>query len=460
MTTPSTSIAVFTSDLRLRDNPVLHAALRSADQVVPLFVVDRRVAAAGFAVPNRVAFLRDCLADLDAGLRERGGRLVVRTGDAVEEIRRVAEQAGAGEVHIAGGVSAFAGRREARLRKALGERALRVHGTVVTAAEPGALTPSGKTHFAVFTPYFRAWQAVEPRRPLAAPRGVRVPSDVRSEPVAAVSSLASGSTSPALPEGGERAGRRRLQAWLRSGLGPYADRQDDLAGDATSRLSPYLHFGCLSPVELVHRARASGGPGADAFVRQLAWRDFHYQVLAARPDASHTDYRPRGDQWRSDDAAVAAVAAWKAGRTGYPLVDAGMRQLAGEGWMHNRARLLVASFLTKTLYVDWRVGARHFLDLLVDGDVPNNQLNWQWVAGTGTDTRPNRVLNPLAQARRFDPDGAYVRRWVPELAEIPGRRVHTPWTLPDAERSALSYPPPIVDLAEAATRFRQARHAT
>ena len=454
---PSTSIAVFTSDLRLRDNPVLHAALRAADRVVPLFVVDRRVAAAGFAVPNRVAFLRDCLADLDAGLRERGGRLVVRTGDAVEEIRRVAEEVDAGEVHIAGGVSAFAGRREARLREALGG-ALRVHGAVLTAAEPGTVTPSGKDHFAVFTPYFRAWQGVELREPFAAPRGVPMPSGVRSEPLAALSLLGSGSPSPGLPEGGERAGRRRLNAWLRSGLGAYADRQDDLAGDATSRLSPYLHFGCLSPVELVHRARKSGGPGADAFVRQLAWRDFHHQVLAARPDASHTDYRPRGDRWRSDDDAVAAVEAWKAGRTGYPIVDAGMRQLAAEGWMHNRARLLVASFLTKTLYVDWRVGARHFLDLLVDGDVANNQLNWQWVAGTGTDTRPNRVLNPLAQARRFDPDGAYVRRWLPELSDVPGRRVHTPWTLPDPERTALPYPPPIVDLSEATTRFHQSRH--
>ena len=462
MTTTSTSIAVFTSDLRLRDNPVLHAAVRSADQVVPLFVVDRRVAAAGFAVPNRVAFLRDCLADLDAGLRERGGRLIVRTGDAVEEIRRVAEEVGAGEVHIAGGVSGFAGRREERLREVLGGVggvALRVHGAVLTAVEPGAVTPSGgsrasgKDHFAVFTPYFRAWQGVAQHRPLAAPRRVRVPSGVRSEQAAAVSLSASGSLSPGLPEGGERAGRRRLSAWLRSGLAAYADRQDDLAGDATSRLSPYLHFGCLSPVELVRRARESGGPGADAFVRQLAWRDFHHQVLAARPDASHADYRPRGDRWRSDESAVAAIAAWKAGRTGYPLVDAGMRQLAAEGWMHNRARLLVASFLTKTLYVDWRVGARHFLDLLVDGDVANNQLNWQWVAGTGTDTRPNRILNPLAQARRFDADGAYVRRWLPELADVPAHHIQTPWKLPSP-----SYPPPIVDLSEAAARFHASRH--
>ncbi|MEU8875069.1 deoxyribodipyrimidine photo-lyase [Streptomyces javensis] len=452
----SASLSVFTSDLRLSDNPVLRGALRSAERVVPLFVVDRGLAGTGFAVPNRVAFLADALADLDAGLRERDGRLVVRRGDAVAEILRAARQADADEVHIAGGVSGYAARRERRLREALEAdgRRLRVHGAVVTAVEPGEVTPAGKDHFSVFTPYFRTWQRAGLRKPLSAPRTVSVPSGLRSEPVAAVTSLASGSPSPGLPEGGETAGHRRVRSWWRSGLRSYADRQDDLAGDATSRLSPYLHFGCLSPVELVHRARKAGGAGADAFVRQLAWRDFHYQVLAARPDASYADYRSRGDRWRED---AAEVAAWKAGRTGYPLVDAGMRQLRHEGWMHNRARLLVASFLTKTLYQDWRIGARHFLELLVDGDVANNQLNWQWAAGTGTDTRPNRVLNPLAQARRFDPDGAYVRRWVPELAGVTGSGVHTPWRLPEAERDRLDYPDPIVDLQEGLARFRHAR---
>ncbi|MEU8827016.1 deoxyribodipyrimidine photo-lyase [Streptomyces sp. NPDC048636] len=454
----TSSIAVFTSDLRLRDNPVLHAALRSADQVVPLFVLDPGLVRTGFAVPNRMAFLADALTDLDAALRTRGGRLLLRKGDPVAEIRRVADRADAAEVHLAGGVSGYATRREARLREALAAdgRALRVHGAVVTAVEPGEVVPAGKDHFAVFTPYFRAWQGVEPRRVLAAPRAVPVPElpGLRSEPLSAVSSFAPGTPSPGLPEGGETAGRRRFHAWRRSGLGGYADDHDDLAADATSRLSPYLHFGCLSPVELVRRARESGGEGADAFVRQLAWRDFHHQVLAARPDAAHTDYRARQDRWRADEAEIAA---WKAGRTGYPLVDAGMRQLRHEGWMHNRARLLVASFLTKTLYTDWRIGARHFLDLLVDGDMANNQLNWQWVAGTGTDTRPNRVLNPLAQAKRFDPDGAYVRRWVPELAGVEGPRVHTPWRLPEDERSRLDYPDPLVDLAAGLVRFRQAR---
>jgi deoxyribodipyrimidine photo-lyase len=200
------------------------------------------------------------------------------------------------------------------------------------------------------------------------------------------------------------------------------------------------------------------GPGAEAFVRQLAWRDFHRQVLAARPAAAGADYRTKHDRWRSEYAAREDIAAWKEGRTGYPLIDAAMRQLRHEGWMHNRGRLLTASFLTKTLYVDWRVGARYFLDLLVDGDVANNQLNWQWMAGTGTDSRPNRVLNPLTQAKRYDPDGAYVRRWVPELAELDGPLVHEPWKLRGLDRAALGdYPDPIVELADGLARFRRGR---
>ncbi|MQS10001.1 FAD-binding domain-containing protein, partial [Streptomyces alkaliphilus] len=227
----------------------------------------------------------------------------------------------------------------------------------------------------------------------------------------------------------------------------------------TSRLSPHLHFGCVSPVELVRRSRGVGGAGAEAFVRQVAWRDFHHQVLAARPECSRHDYRGREDRWRSADGEAAEdVAAWREGRTGYPIVDAAMRQLAAEGWMHNRGRLLVGSFLTKTLYVDWRVGAEHFLSLLVDGDIANNQMNWQWIAGTGTDTRPNRVLNPLTQAGRFDPDGTYVRRWVPELAEVEGSSVHQPWRLEGLDRAGIGdYPDPIVDLAEGRERFERAR---
>lgn len=240
-------------------------------------------------------------------------------------------------------------------------------------------------------------------------------------------------------------------------MATYEEGHDDLAGDATSRLSPHLHFGTLSCVELVHRARRAGGPGADAFVRQLAWRDFHRQVLAARPDAAVADYRTRNDRWRSETEAREDVEAWKEGRTGYPIVDAAMRQLRYEGWMHNRGRLLTASFLAKTLYVDWRVGARYFLDLLVDGDVANNQLNWQWMAGTGTDSRPNRVLNPVTQAKRYDPDGSYVHRWVPELRSLSGAAVHEPWKLRGLDRAAVDYPDPIVGLSDGLDRFKRAR---
>ncbi|MET7482216.1 deoxyribodipyrimidine photo-lyase [Streptomyces sp. NPDC005538] len=451
------SIVLFTSDLRLHDHPPLRAAAE-ARQVVPLFVRDRGVADAGFAAPNRLAFLADCLRDLDSGLRERGGRLVVRSGDVVEEVCKVAAETDADEVHMAADVSGYAHRREQRLRRALEAegRRLHVHETVTTAVAPGAVTPASSDHFAVFTPYFRHWSELRLRDPFAAPRTVRVPDGVGSEQLPSRADVLG--LSPGLATGGETTGRRRLARWLRTGIDAYDERHDDLAGDATSRLSPHLHFGTLSPVELVHRARRAGGPGAEAFVRQLAWRDFHRQVLAGRPGAADADYRTKHDRWRSERTARADIEAWREGRTGYPLIDAAMRQLRHEGWMHNRGRLLTASFLTKTLYVDWRVGARHFLDLLVDGDIANNQLNWQWMAGTGTDTRPNRVLNPVAQAKRYDPDGTYVRRWVPELAHLEGPLVHEPWKLQGLDRAALDdYPAPIIDLSEGLARFRKAR---
>ena len=450
-------VVLFTADLRLTDHPPLRAALEGAGAVVPLFVRDRAVEAAGFATPNRRAYLDGCLADLDAELRERGGRLVVRSGDLVEEVCRVVTEADAGEVHMAAGHTAFAARREQSLRSALEGlgRRLVVHDAVTVAVPPGLVTPASSDHFAVFTPYFRRWAQVRLRPVVPAPRRVPVPDGPKGEQVTAGD--VTGDVSPALPPGGERAARRQMTGYWRSGLDGYDTAHDDLAADATSRFSAALHFGTLSPVELVHRAREHGGPGADAFVRQLAWRDFHRQVLAARPECAHADYRGKDDRWRTESTAGADIDAWREGRTGYPVVDAGMRQLREEGWMHNRARLLTASFLTKTLYVDWRIGAAHFLRWLVDGDVANNQLNWQWMAGTGTDSRPNRVLNPVTQGRKYDPEGAYVTRWVPELGGLPPRLVHEPWKLPDTERAALGYPAPVVDLSSGLARFRRAR---
>ncbi|MBO4210934.1 FAD-binding domain-containing protein, partial [Micromonospora echinofusca] len=215
--------------------------------------------------------------------------------------------------------------------------------------------------------------------------------------------------SPHLAVGGETVARQRLRDWLPD-LPRYDDLHDDLAGDGTSRLSPYLRFGCLSPLTVALAAAGGAGGRDNPFVRQLCWRDFYYQVTAAFPDISRTAYRRNAtEDWRYDPDALAA---WTEGRTGMPIVDAGMRQLRAEGWMHNRARLITASYLTKTLGLDWRAGVEVFSRWLLDGDVANNSGNWQWVAGTGNDTKPYRRFNPVRQAERYDPDGAYVHRWM------------------------------------------------
>jgi deoxyribodipyrimidine photo-lyase len=315
---------------------------------------------------------------------------------------------------------------------------------------PGVLSPTGSDHYRVFTPYFRRWRDTPIPAPIGAPRNLRLPDGLEPGALPTPDELASGPASSAIPKGGESEGRRRLRRWLREGLPTYDERRDALTAGATSRLSAHLHFGCISPREVAFHAH---GQGAGGFLRQLCWRDFFLQLLAANQETTRDDMRPRDDHWNDDDDAVAC---WRESRTGYPIVDASMRQLALEGWIPNRARLIAASFLSKSLYVDWRIGARVFSELLVDADVASNIGNWQWVAGTGADTRPNRVLNPLAQARRFDPQGDYVRRYVPELGRLEGARVHEPWKAPRRLVSG-AYPPPIVDHGAAAARFRARR---
>jgi deoxyribodipyrimidine photo-lyase len=425
----SVGVVLFTRDLRVHDHPALAAATRTFDRVLPLFVYDRAILSGPHAAPNRLGFLEQSLNDLDRSL---GGALVRRSGEVTTEAMRAAREAGAGAIFLSADVSALAQRRERLLRSACAEAGIELRTFPgVTVVPAGDLHPAGGDHFRVFTPYHRAWSGARWRKlesPVQRPRTV---AGTHSAPPPSPA----GGVSPELPMGGETAGRSRMEAWLSGPLSDYAARRDQLAADATSRLSPYLHFGCVSPLELALRAGELGG---DDFVRQLCWRDFHHQVTNAFPPLSWRDYR-RPRRWRHDDRALEA---WKRGRTGIPIVDAGMRQLAREGWMHNRARLLVASHLTRREEVDWRDGARHFLDLLVDGDIANNSGNWQWVAGTGNDTRPNRVFNPLRQAGRFDPDGDYVRRYVPELAEVPGAAIHQPWNLPPAVRRRLEYPDP------------------
>lgn len=454
-----TAVVLFTRDLRVHDNPTLCAGA-AADRVVPLFVVDTGITGTSFARPNRAAFLCAALADLDAGLRRAGGALVVRRGRTVDVVADLVERVGATEVHVSGDVSAYARSREQALRDRLAAdgREVVVHGDTLFAAEPGAILPSGGgDHMAVMGPYYRRWTAVHRRTPLGPPKGLTLPPGLDTGSLPRPGDIARGKPSPDLVVGGESDARTRLRTWLGRGVGHYEDTHDAMAADATSRLSAHLHFGTLSPVEITARARRHDGAGPEGFVRQVAFRDFHAQVMHARPAITRADYRPRGDHWRTGRAADAEFAAWQAGRTGFPLVDAGMRQLAAQGWMHNRARLITAYFLTKTLYLDWRRGAFHFADLLVDGDMSNNVMNWQWVAGTGSDGRYNRTLSLDSQARRFDRDGDYVRRWVPELAGVHGSAVHRPWELPDDIRSTLDYPDPIVDLTAAAARFRHAR---
>jgi deoxyribodipyrimidine photo-lyase len=421
-----TAVVLFTRDLRVHDQPALAEAARTATQVVPLFVLDPALQPSGKA-PKRVAFLLGALADLRRSLRGLGADLVVRRGDPVEQTLRVARAVGASHVFVGSDASAYAKRREERLarecRRARIE--LRVENTTAV-VPPGELAPADRDHYRVFTPYWERWRA-EPLAAVEAPRRLALPAGLEPGRVP-------GAPEPP-PRGGEREGRRRLDRWLPDGLHEYERRRIDLAGKGTSRLSPYLHFGCLSPTEVVTRAREEGAV-ADAFVRQLCWRDFYLQLLAANPHTPREDLHPRDRDWSDDDEALER---WCAGQTGYPIVDAAMRQLRAEGWLHNRARLIVASFLTKTLSIDWRLGAAVFSDLLVDGDVANNVGNWQWVAGTGVDTRPNRAFNPIRQARRFDPSGDYVRRYVPELAELEGAAVHEPWRSPLA-RVAPEYP--------------------
>ena len=419
------AVVWFRRDLRVHDNPSLVRALREHGEVVPLFVLDPRLLEGRFRSVNRIAYMLDCLRALDHELRERGGRLIVRTGRPEEVVPQVA---GDGPVYAAGDVSQFARRRDARV----GERVDLRLGPGLFIAHLGSLRKQDGDPFVVYSPFRRAW-TVQERRPVErAPSKVPVPPGIESERLPRIDA-------PGLedrPDPGEAAAVAAMDRWVRSGLDRYADTRNVLALP-TSRMSQYLHFGCLSPLRLEQRV-ADG-----TYRRELAWRDFYAYVLL------HGGVTRPAPQW-SDDAD--AFEAWRDGRTGYPVVDAGMRQLVACGWLHNRARMIVGSFLTKDLHLDWRLGERVFMEHLIDGDMGSNNGGWQWVAGTGTDPQDyTRVFNPSLQQERFDPDGRYVRRWVPELARVPLERLSRPWEMPDAEQEAYGcvigrdYPAPIVD---------------
>ena len=427
-----TAVVLLTRGLRVHDNPALAAACANAERVVPLYVLDPKLSTLS---ANRTRFLHQALADLRTTLRGLGGDLVVRMGDPVAEAIEVARAVGAEGIGMAADVSRYARRREERLRQECERHriALRLFPGL-TVVDPGALRPGGGgASYRVFSPYHRAWRAATWRAEVATPTRITLPDEIAT---GRLPTLPDGD-SPHAAEGGETPARRRFATWLNH-VGAYAELHNDMAADGTSRLSPYLRFGCLSPLEL---ANAALRVGAEDYVRQLGWRDFYYQVLLAAPQLSTVALRPTGDTaWRDDPDALRH---WQDGRTGVPIVDAGMRQMQAEGWMHNRARLITAAFLIKHLGIDWRPGVDWFFRWLLDGDVANNSGNWQWTAGTGNDTRPYRRFNPIRQAQRFDPDGVYVRRYVPELKTIEGGAVHQPWRLPTAVRRGLDYPAPL-----------------
>ena len=422
------AIVLFTRDLRVHDNPALAAVARESDQVIPLFVLDDRLLAVS---ERRTRLLASALHDLDHSLKRLGAHLIVRRGDAVAETVRLARESGAQTVFLAEDVSAHARERERRLGEALSVRTF----PGVTVVPAGLVAPAERDCYRVFTPYYRAWSASPWRALEKPPDRLELPPGIETDELPAAD-----------PSFGETAARASVERWLAGPEAFYVETRDDLAADATSRLSSSLHLGTISPLELVVRSRNP------EFVRQLAWRDFFAQLLAANTWSSARDLNPRMRDWVDDPDGLAA---WKEGLTGYPVIDAGMRELAATGFMHSRARMVVASFLNKDLNIDWREGAAHFARHLVDGDVASNVGNWQWVAGTGVDTRPGRIFNPTRQGQRYDPNGDYVRRWIPELAAVPGVVVHEPWKLD--QRRTNGYSPPFVDHAAAAARYRASR---
>jgi deoxyribodipyrimidine photo-lyase len=435
-------------DLRLADNPALQAATQG-EAVVPLFVLDPVLLRS--AGRGRRAWLMAALDALDTELRAGGGPgLSVLEGRPAEVVPRVATQVGASTVHVSADFAPYGRRRDAAVHAALQAVGAELVATGSPyAVAPGTLTKADGQPFSVFSPYHRAWTA----------HGVHAPAEA-VDPATVTWLAAEGRVQPEQPEpqlvgvAGEQAARAHWQAWLdRPHHGPadYKRLHNVPGADATARISPALRWGHLHPRTVLADLAARPSDGSRTIARQVVWRDFHADVLLHRPDAILEPIKPAFRAMRSDDpvpGSVAAerLAAWEEGRTGYPLVDAGMRQMVAEGWMHNRIRLVTGSFLVKDLHLPWQHGADVYMRHLRDGDVAQNQLNWQWVAGCGNDPAPFfRIFNPLLQSEKFDPDGIYIRRYVPELADVPLEHLHTPWTSPSGLPAG--YPPPIVDHA-------------
>lgn len=430
----------FRRDLRLRDNPALLAAIEEArasgdGRVVPLFTVDPVLWESAGAV--RQAYLVDSLNSLGASIDRH---LMIRYGDPRTVVPEVAAAAGATSVHIAADYGPYGARRDADVEALLTVPLVRTGSPYAVA--PGRVTKDDGTPYRVYTPFWRAWVRHGWRAPAADITGEvewweALPCQGRP-PRPDLGDLV-------LPEAGEAAAWRRWEEFRTGGLAAYADRRNRADVDGTSAMSHHLKWGEIHPRSLL----AEISPDDEVFGKEIAWREFYADVLAREPRSASHSLDPRFDtamRWTTGSQADEFLAAWADGRTGYPFVDAGMRQLRETGWMHNRVRMVVASFLVKDLHLPWQAGARHFMDFLVDGDLASNAHGWQWTAGCGTDASPfYRVFNPVLQGQKFDPSGDYVRRYVPELRHLDGKAVHEPWKAIDGY--AQGYPEPIIDHA-------------
>ena len=472
----------FHRDLRVADNLGLAAALATGKPVVPLFVLDPRLAPSNDIPATRVVLWR-ALNALDAELRANRSRLICRLGSPEEIVPAVAREAGAEAVYMTRMLGSFPRQRDDATAAALAELGVRFDVTDDdTLVPPDALraATTGK-HFSVYTPFNKQWQLYmkdhEPGKVVVPFDALALPADILALPgtVAEAFNGQGDVADKCLPAFvvSEQAAQDRLAWFTGSGDGgtpndsPIAHyhTQRDLVGiDGTSRLSVHLAWGTLSiraaylaALRAARSCDTQGRDGCRVWVNELAWREFYHHLLTHAPHAEHGAYQQDYDQlvWEGD---LADFDAWKEGRTGYPIVDAGMRQMNQCGWMHNRTRMITASFLTKDLLLDWRLGEKYFAQRLIDYDIGNNNGGWQWSASTGTDAQPYfRVFSPISQGLRYDVEGTYVKQWVPELAKVPASQIHTPWNLSPAERRALcpDYPPPIVDHSERRERAIQ-----
>ena len=457
-----TRVHWFRRDLRLADNPALSAAAADGD-LVAVFCLDESLFAGRHASPRRNAFLRGCLESLAADLTARGSRLVVLGGKPHEEIPRIVAEVGATAVHAHADVGPYARRRDELVAAALGAVPLHLHPGLCALDDLDALRGSTDGPLTIFTPFYRRWLLAQRRPVLEVP----VLSSASSYAGMGVPFLAVLGDAPVREWAvGEEAANDRLAHFLATDADNYADKQNQLMPLATSGLSPYLHLGVISPRQI--EDALTDRAAHEKFRRQVAWRDFYQYVLLHFPENATLEFQQRFRvlQWRDDDELFAA---WCEGRTGYPIIDAAMRQLATEGYLPNRARLIVGSFLTKHLGVDWRLGERWFMRQLYDGDEASNNGNWQWIASVGVDPAPmaRRLYNPSLQQDRHDESGAYVRHYCPELAGVPREFLSHPWDMPPLLQVEVGcvigedYPDPIVDHAharrEAFERFAAAR---